>query len=114
MKARIKRNSWGNWYGYIGNYKVAAFSEDVAFLVSGNNPFPQDGIEAPSSAIEWLESANKLKFRWAEDHIRISNPKTGHWFYADPSDEQFEDIIKKCIENFEAYWEITIGQHIEA
>lgn len=26
MKARIKQNAWGNWYGYLGNKKVASFS----------------------------------------------------------------------------------------
>lgn len=25
-KAKIKQNAWGNWYGYIGTRKVAAFS----------------------------------------------------------------------------------------
>jgi len=26
MKARIKQNAWGNWYGYLGNKKVESFS----------------------------------------------------------------------------------------
>jgi len=26
MKARIKQNAWGNWYGYLGTKKVASFA----------------------------------------------------------------------------------------
>lgn len=27
MKARIKQNVWGNWYGYLGSRKVIAFAD---------------------------------------------------------------------------------------
>jgi hypothetical protein len=29
MKARIKQNAWGNWYGYLGNRKVECFFNDA-------------------------------------------------------------------------------------
>lgn len=31
MKRRIRKNAWGNWYGYLGNKKVEWFASDAEY-----------------------------------------------------------------------------------
>lgn len=48
MKARIKQNAWGNWYGYLGTKKVIAFT----------NTSPGSGMEEEAQA--WLKENTDL------------------------------------------------------
>lgn len=45
-KVKIHLNVWGNWYGYLGNKKVIAFSNH-----------PEYSME--QAAIEWKEKMEK-------------------------------------------------------
>jgi hypothetical protein len=47
MKRRIHQNVWGNWYGYEGNKRVAAFSEGPT-------------CSAEQAAERWLKDGSQI------------------------------------------------------
>jgi hypothetical protein len=68
-----------------------------------------------SPEITMLKNAGlNVRHRPKSGEIRIVNPVTGHWLITDATDEYFEDLANECARDFEAYWQVHIGQHIEA
>ena len=58
-KYRVRQNRWGNWYGYAGSKRVAAFANDTVGGVASDTVCGACGTdggstEPPSAAVEWL------------------------------------------------------------
>lgn len=49
MKARIRKNIWDNWYGYLGTRRVIAFA----------NTIPGYGMQ--QEAEKWLAEQKKIE-----------------------------------------------------
>ena len=49
-----------------------------------------------------------------DNSCKVTNPKTGNWILVDLTEEDAEEVTKQLCANFEKYWQVTIGQHIES
>lgn len=75
MKYRIRRNYFGNWYGYHGRNKVAAFSCESdgkvwLFLKTGEGTLPDWAANAPRAEVERLLAYADYN---SEKNLRIYN-----------------------------------------
>lgn len=65
MKATIRQNVWGNWYGYIGGRTAAMFF--------GNDH------EQSTDAARWLKAVSELTP--TQQHALVTRYRLGGWTY---------------------------------
>lgn len=98
MKARIRCNQYGNWYGYIGNKKVISFM---------NTPFDSQEQQAQS----WLESQKLTSYRFTSDHnIETIKPFASDdeaFSHATSLDDDGNVWIEKLVSGEWLHWDFT-------
>lgn len=63
MKRRIKRNIWGNWYGYEGTRRVIEFGEDERDA----KEWLETGVDPHIARMPQRTASGAIKLAWRPD-----------------------------------------------